>query len=595
MVDRIHDKIKSGFPVSYAQRRMWFLSRLESKKLLNNSSIKAWLEGDLQVNFFKKAFQTLVARHETFRTNFFQASGGEVIQVVNRFEKVRFNYHDLRLFEPAEKRRLSREAELDNIKHKFDLSRDNLIRASLIRLTEKKYIFIMTLHHIVSDAWTLALFWNELSEVYECFVTGLPLGLPPLAIQYKDYAVWEQSSEYLQQFSGQKKYWLNNLHGAPALTVLPLDFPRPQVQTYNHGAVIVHLERGLVNEIDRICQRLNVTNYTFLLACFVIFLKNLNNASDVVVGTYVANRDQAELERVAGTLLNNLAIRSFPESQKSLVEFISDLNQTVLAAMSNKEYPFEKLIEDLKIERSANHAPLFNIVFQVFTHDMNFIEKTFSGFKKKIDLFNSDFFQHDIVVRIGISEKKFGFNFNYNKDLFSQHTAQQLALGFKKAIELNTRAYDKKLGSIKIFSDSEIKNFTKKCFAGSRNSQLNNSEKPINQEQADIEKQIISIWQEVLLVKRISREDDFFRLGGHSLKLIQVYDRLEQIFPGEISIAELFNYFTVASLGEHLSNKIKLGKQPIKFDSKKEFAQIIDAVKHRRSTIEEAVDRIWEI
>lgn len=596
MKRKVSEKIKSGYPVSYAQRRMWFLSRLESEGLVNNSSIKAWLTGELDLENFKKSIQFLVERHEAFRTNFFQTGEGEIIQVVNPFKRLSIDFHDLRSLSRKDARKMLKKLEADNTKHYFDLAHDRLIRVSLIRMSDYDYIFLMTLHHIVSDAWTLAFFWNELSTVYENLCKKEKIKLPSLTVQYKDYAVWEQSPAYLKQFSLQKKYWQKILRQAPAFTRLPLDFPRPTVQTYNHGTYVLHLQRDLVNSIEKICQKLNITNYTFLLACFFIFLHKINNDEDLVVGTYVANRDQAEMERVAGTLLNNIALRAFPKPAKSLPDFIQEVNRTVLSAMNNKEYPFEKLIEDLKIERAASHAPLFNIVFQVFIHDSNFLEKTFSGFKKKTDIFNSDFFQHDLIFRIGISEKKFGFDLNYNKDLFSRETASELARLFQKTIEKSCKCLNSNIKDIKLFSTAQSECWNERLLKNvSDLLPVENSRKEISLEQKFIEEQIMDIWQEVLSLDKVSPEDDFFRLGGHSLKLIQVYDRLDKIFPGRITIAELFNYYTVSSLAKHLFAQKNPSPKNKKLGSRQAFGDLLEDVKKDRISVDAAVDRLWDI
>lgn len=589
------EKIKSGYPVSYAQRRMWFLSRLESENLVNNSSIKAWLTGDLKVPLFEKAVQRLVARHEAFRTNFFQSGGGEVIQVINRYEKLKIIFYDFRKYSGKDLKNQIKTAQEENTLLRFNLSHDRLIRVSLLRIADNKYIFLMTLHHIVSDAWTLAFFWNELSEIYESLVARRKINLPNLSIQYKDYAVWEQSPRYLPQFNSQKDYWLKELEKIPALTPLPLDFTRPAVQTYNHETLVTQLDRGLVKKIEKICGELNVTNYTYLLSCLAIFLQQLNGVNDLVIGTYVANRDQAELERVAGTLLNNLALRLAPSPDKLLRNFICEANQKVLLAMANQDYPFEKLIEDLKVERAASHAPLFNVVFQVFVQDSNFMEKNFSGFRKKTEIFNSKFFQHDLTFRMGISDKKFGFDLSYNKDLFTRQSIKELAQLFQRTIEITTKNINLKIGDLKITNAKQKQRYQEKCRQSMFSSGFIKTSDLASPQQAELENKIIDIWKNVLQQEKIKRTDDFFRLGGHSLKIIQVYDSLEKIFPGQVSVVDLFNFYTPATLAEYLLNKKISREKKSTFSYRQEFSELLDQVKNRKISIEAAVDKIWDI
>lgn len=585
----------SGYPVSYAQRRMWFLSQLESESLLNNTGIIANLVGEIELKYLEKAFRDLVKRHEAFRTNFFQADDGQIIQFIHSAKISKINYYDISNTR-KNKIKLQKELIRENTEKRFNLEDDLLIRISLIKKFPLNYCIVITNHHIISDAWALAFFWNELSTLYQAYRKGEKVVLPELTVQYKDYAAWEQTNSFLQKHEQQKKYWLKRLTDAPSLTGLPLDFVRPATQTYNNRSLEKKFEKKTINQIELICAELKVTWYTFFLAMFIVLLQKLSRESDIVVGTYVANRDQSEMERVIGILLNNIAIRTAPDSQKTFRKFIKEVNQVVLDAMKNKEYPFEKLIDELKIRREASHAPIFNTVFQIFNKDTNLLEGVFPDHKKKVEFFNSNFFQHDIVLRIGIEEDMVKFDFNYNADLFNKNSALMMVDAYYNLVNGVVKCLDKKIVDIRLFKAKVENKFKDKTLNNFSENFNFDSKKNDYKNYVDIEGEIIKIWQKVLGVEKINRSDNFFHLGGHSLKLIQVFDQLNSRYPGRVSVAELFNYFTVSSLARHIGrNEAIESGLSIKRHYKKEVFDLLEKVKEGKLSLEKAAEELAEM
>ena len=588
MNDKVQKKYISGYPVSYAQRRMWFLSRFESDSLLNNSSIEATLSGSLNVAYFKKALQILINRHESFRTNFIQTDDSSLVQILQPKSQVEINYFDYSKKNPAVRTCLEEAEKERNAGKIFNLSHDPLARISFVKRTRNEYWVLITLHHIISDVWTLAFFWNELSDIYQSLVEKRQLNLPQINFQYKDYSSWEQSDEYLQACAGQRKYWLKKLYNTPTFIKLPFDYLRPRVQTYRHRLVKAKFKIETVKKVDEICNNLNITYYTFFLSSFMMFLSKLSGKEDIIVGTYAVNRDQAELERVAGILLNNIAIRAEFEKQETVKKIFLAINKIVLSAMKNKDYPFEKLIDDLKIKREAAHSPLFNVVFQIFNRDIGLLEGTFPGFKKQIDFYNSNFFQHDLVIRVGIEDEKIGFDLNYNIDLFTDITAKALARAYCLFVDEVVLKLNQPFSKIGIsFKQNKPKVFKLKC----------NQKKPEVQGDKNnlqnIEQQIMEIWKEVLGSEYVCRSDNFFYLGGHSLKLIQVHDRIEKLYPGKSSIADLFNYYTVDSLARHLV-KDKRNQAPQKKKKTKTFSALLSEARESEKVIDEVVQSLLD-
>lgn len=583
----------TGFPASYAQRRMWFLSRLETDKLLNNSTIKAFLTGELDAKILEKSLQAIIKRHEAFRTNFFQTETGEVIQSIHPTRQIKMVYEDISQITVENKKTRQRELTRDNTSRIFNLSQDELIRVSLVKIKQNKHLLLITLHHIISDAWTLAFFWDELSSIYDSLKNSTPLNLPPLPVQYKDYAGWEQSPDYLERFLAQKKYWQKVLAKAPTMTLLPLDFPRPTVQTYHHSLLKYIFSKTEKEKIEEICADLQVTPYTFFLSAYFILLHELSSADDVVVGTYVANRDQAEMERVAGILLNNIAIRMRFKSDATLDEFIVDTNHKVLMAMKNKDYPFEKILEELGIKREASHAPLFNTVFQLFNRDTNLLQKTFSKCEKKVDFFNSNFFQHDLIIQVGIWESHIVLDLNFSTDLFRRATAKQIATSYQKIIRKICQKRNIKISNLKLFSKNEKLVLNQKVKNNYVTCPIDKDNKVVSQTQEKTEEIVKGVWCDVLGIEKIDRHDSFFALGGHSLLLIQIHDKLNNYFPGHLNIADLFRYYTVSALADFLVNERKSPDHKPK-SSRIEFNRLLSAVKNREMSIENVVEELLD-
>jgi hypothetical protein len=578
-----------GYPTSYAQRRMWFLSCLENENLVNNSTMEAIFEGiDLQL--LEKSLEILVRRHDNFWTNFLQTENGEIVQTIRKPEKLKIQFFDISKEPKNIQSALEKEIIFENTNKPFDLSQDILFRISIVKISQNKYLFLLTFHHIVSDAWTLAVLWEELSEIYKN-ISSKKSNKDFLIskLQYKDYSTWEQSSDYLLKLSAQRDYWLKKLKDIPGLLDLPLDYLRPKAQTYNHRFLEFEFNKNEINKINKFCLKFNITLNTFFLAGFFILLYKISHKEDIVLGTYVANRDQMELERVAGVFLNNIPLRAKINDKQNILNFIKQVNQVNLEAMNNKDYPFEKLIDELKIKREPSFPPVFNVVFQIFNQDNNFLKKIFAGFYPQVEFYNSNFFQHEMILRVGIKDNKIGFDINYNQDLFKKTT-----------IKLWGELYHDLIISMTEDENCLIKDISFPQIIYKKRLKLRQVKAPIRVVNKvdefvlnSAKQKIIRIWEEVLGIKNISDQDNFFRLGGHSLRLIQVYDRLDKIYPGKLSIPDLFVFANVHDLAWHLCGGKPEDKEKIL--RKTNCGRVLDEVKSGEKSLEAAVENLLDL
>ncbi|MFN4925259.1 condensation domain-containing protein, partial [Bradyrhizobium sp.] len=348
-------------PLSFAQQRLWFLSRFEGASTAYHIAGGLRLIGRLEREALARALDRIVARHEALRTVFVQGDDGTPVQQVGAVDAgFALSAHDL--FGAADAAgELERLAALE-ASTAFDLERGPLIRGRLVRLVADEHVLLVTMHHIVSDGWSMGVLTRELSQLYAAFVRGEADPLPALAIQYGDYAVWQRRWLSSEALARQGAYWKDALAGAPALLELPWDRPRPPEQNYAGAMVPVRLDAGLTGALKALSQRHGTTLYMTLLAGWAALLSRLSGQEDVVIGSPVANRGRAEIEGLIGFFVNTLAVRVDVSGSPSVSELLARVNARTVAAQEHQDLPFEQVVELVQPSRSLSHAPLFQAV-----------------------------------------------------------------------------------------------------------------------------------------------------------------------------------------------------------------------------------------
>ena len=349
-------------PLSFAQQRLWFLAQMEGVSQAYHMPMGWRLKGSLDRAALRKALDRIVARHEALRTIFAMVDGDPVQRILSR-EDSRFHLveHDLRGRSDG-REELARLA-AEEAEASFDLEAGPLIRGRLIRLAEEEDALLITMHHIVSDGWSLGVFTKELSTLYRAFLRGEADPLPELEIQYADYAVWQRKwieGEILQQ---QAAYWKNALAGAPALLELPTDYPRPAQQDFVGALAKLGLDGQLTAGLKGLGRRHGVTLYMTLLAGWAVLLSRLSGQQDVVIGAPTANRHRLEVEGLIGFFVNTLAVRLDLSGSPTVSELLQQAKDQVLAAQQHQDIPFEQVVDLLNPVRSLSHTPLFQVMF----------------------------------------------------------------------------------------------------------------------------------------------------------------------------------------------------------------------------------------
>ena len=349
-----------AFPASFAQQRLWFINQLEPTSSLYNVPLTLGLSGDLDVLALERSLATIVRRHEALRTTF-TIVDGEPVQVV-RDVALELPILDLEATETP-----AREAEVQRVirsevARPFDLERGPLFRATLLRVARDEHVLLLAIHHIVFDGWSAGIFFRELSVCYRAFASGDTPQLPELPVQYGDFAVWQRAALKGDVLERHLTYWRAQLTGAPVLQ-LPTDFAPLHPKTYRGSATHLLLPPSLLQELQALSQREGATLFMTLLAAFQILLARHSGQKDIVVGTPVANRTRSELEDLIGFFVNPLPLRTDLSGNPTFRELLRRVREVALDAYAHQDLPFERLVQELKLERVQNRNPVFQVMF----------------------------------------------------------------------------------------------------------------------------------------------------------------------------------------------------------------------------------------
>lgn len=434
---------------SFAQQRLWFLNQLESDSAFYNVPIARRLRGRLDIGALRKALESLVLRHESLRTNF-AAIDGKPMQIINEAPAFAFSVIDLsqRKDPDGEIERLgTAEAELP-----FDLTSDPLLRVKVLLLGEDDSVLFITMHHIVSDGWSMEVLVRDLAAFYEQFTTGIPAQLPELPIQYADYSVWQREWLESETMEKQLSYWRGQLHGIPSLFELPKDRPRPPVQSYRGRLRSLVVPTVLAQQLNELSRKEGVTLFTTLLAALQTLLWRYTGQEDVVVGTPVANRNRPEIEGIIGFFVNTLVIRSDVSGNPTFRELLGRVREVVLNALANQDLPFEKLVDDLQPERSLSRTPLFQVNFTLQTARQGFALNDLEIERIAFERTTSKF---DLIVTALERPEHLALTVEYNTDLFDDSRMDRMLGHYQTLLEGIVADPETSISQLPILTDRE--------------------------------------------------------------------------------------------------------------------------------------------
>jgi amino acid adenylation domain-containing protein len=440
-------------PLSFAQQRLWFLDQLESGNALYNIPAALRLTGRLNLAVLEQALDEIVRRHESLRT-VFKVVKGEPVQVIGTPQRLSIPIIDLREL-PADERVKQADVHLsDEMRTPFDLTAGPLVRVAMLQLGDEEYVLLLTMHHIVSDGWSLGILFRELTTLYASYAAGEPSPLPELSIQYADFAQWQR--EYLSDeiLKEQLEYWSKQLAGAPLLPHLPTDRVRPAVQTFRGARVHQEWNAELQRQLKHLSQAEGVTLFMTLLAAFQLLLARWSGQNEVVVGSPISGRTQRETESLIGFFVNTLVLRTSLSGNPTVRELLQRVREVCLQAYAHQDVPFEKLVEELQPQRNLSHSPLFQVMFaqqDLSIRSLNLADLEIAAVDS--DTGTSKF---DLTLFVSETEQGLAASVEYNTDLFDESTIRRLLQHYNQLLEaLTSTSADQPLATLSMLSDSE--------------------------------------------------------------------------------------------------------------------------------------------
>ncbi len=440
------------FRLSFAQQRLWFLSQLQQDSAAYNVSVGVRMEGPLSVAALERAFGEVVRRHESLRT-VIQQVDGEPVQVITGPPVFRLPKFDLRKV-PAAQRETEAQLLLTLEAQKpFNIEEVPLFRATLLLLSPREHILLLTMHHIISDGWSRGVLVRELVQLYEAFASGRSSTLPELTVQYVDFAAWQREWLQGEVLDKQVSYWKEKLAGAPSLLELPADRPRPPVQSFRGARQPVVIPQELTESLRELGESQNATLFMTLLAAFEVLLFRHAGQDDIVVGVPITGRNNPELENLIGFFINTLAVRTDLSGNPTFRELLGRVREAALGAYEHQDLPLEKLVEVTQPERDTSYSPLF----QVMCHLDNTGAPAFALPGMRLTPLDADTGTSKFDLTLDLVESSTGLKgwLEYSTALFDDVTIQRLSERFQILLKAAVAAPDTPIAALPLLSPVE--------------------------------------------------------------------------------------------------------------------------------------------
>ncbi|UWF47458.1 amino acid adenylation domain-containing protein [Pseudomonas sp. N3-W] len=419
-----------GLPLSFSQQRLWFLAQMGAANSAYNIPAGLTLRGALNVEALQRALARIVERHETLRSRFVQLNAEPQVLVAadSTFSLLVEDLRDESQAQAVLQSRIDHAAA-----QPFDLEHGPLIRGRLLIMANDEHVLLLTMHHIVSDGWSMGVLTQELMALYQAFSRGQPDPLPALSVQYGDFALWQRrwlSGDVLQR---QTEYWQQALAGAPALLTLPTDRPRPGEQDYAGSSVEVRLDEHLSAALKALGQRHGTTLYMTLMAAWAMVLSRLAGQDEVVIGSPAANRQRSEVEGLIGLFVNTLAVRLDVSGALSVEALLARAKGQILAAQAHQDLPFEQVVEITRPVRSLSYSPLFqtSLAWQNLEGPaLELADIQVQGLAQA-----SHFAKFDLTLNLGEMQGRIGGSLGYATALFDEATVRRMVGYFTRVLQ----------------------------------------------------------------------------------------------------------------------------------------------------------------
>ncbi|MBB1616697.1 non-ribosomal peptide synthetase [Pseudomonas sp. UMC65] len=447
--------VEDRHALSYAQRRMWFLWQLDPQSGAYNLPGAVRLTGVLNRSALEQAFASLVARHETLRT-VFKRHADDSLEQAPADISLPVEFLDLSdLDAPGREQAVAAEAQRQSLLP-FDLGSGPLLRVKLLKLGTEEHVLLLTLHHIVSDGWSMNVLIDEFIRCYDAFERGETPQLPPLPIQYRDYALWQRRWLEAGEQARQLEYWQARLGEEHPVLELPIDHPRPAMPSYRGTRYDFAIEPQLAEQLRALAKQHNVTLFMLLLGAFNVLLHRYTGQGDIRVGVPIANRNRAEVEGLIGFFVNTQVLRTELGGQTRVGELLQAVKEAALGAQAHQDLPFEQLVEAFKLERSLSHTPLFQVMYnhQPQVADISTVQ-TASGLELGVVEWQSRTTQFDLTLDTYEKSGKLHAALTYASDLFDAATIARMARHWTALLQGMLGDAEQRIGELPLLDAEE--------------------------------------------------------------------------------------------------------------------------------------------
>ncbi|HEY4423383.1 MAG TPA: amino acid adenylation domain-containing protein [Pyrinomonadaceae bacterium] len=433
--------------LSFAQERLWFFDQLEPNSAAYNIPRMLRLRGSLDVAALQRSVNEIVLRHEVLRTSFISDNGKPALSIAENAAV------EIQLIDLSSDERMQ-ELASEEAQRPFNLSRGPLLRMTLLQLGPDEHVLLLTTHHIISDAWSVGIFMRELVACYNAFSSGDTPALLPLTLQYSDFASWQREWLSGARLQNQLDYWRQTLAGAPPVIDLPTDRPRPVSRSFRGARHSFVIGKETIDKLKTVARAGNATLFMTVLTTFQSLLSYLTNASDLVVGSPTAGRNQSDTEALIGYFANTIILRAQFSGDPAFRESLGRTRESAIAAFANQDLPFEKLVDELKPVRTTSYNPLFQVWFVL--QNVQIEREEFRGLSMESIAIDNAATRHDLQLTLWESANGLEGAFTYSTDLFEAQTIQGIAEQFKTLVGLVAEQPDIKLSALRTAMNEKL-------------------------------------------------------------------------------------------------------------------------------------------
>jgi non-ribosomal peptide synthetase component F len=527
-------------PTSFAQQRVWLVSHLLPRSGLYNLTRSHPVTGPLDSEVLERALRDVARRHEVLRTTLVSTDGVPMQLIAEDVPRLPVELTDAGPLPPGERAAVAAQIVAEESARPFDLGRGPLLRVRVLRFDAQHHLLVLTAHHVIADAWSMGLVVRELAAHYSAHAQRRQPALPPLGVQYADFAAWQREWLTGDRLARLLAYWRERLRDAPPGIEIPPDRPRPALRTHAGGRRDFQLSAELTAGLRSLSRRAGASLFMTLLAAFQTLLFRHTDQSDVVLGTPIATRARVELEPLIGLFVNMLVLRTDLGGQPSFAELLGRTREVVLDALGHGELPFERLVEELQPERDYTRQPLFQVTFQL----LEVVPPSIAAGPLTIGPASpaTSFSRFDLELNMWTGEQGLDGALIYGAELFDGDRIERMIDDLRMLLEAVTGDPQRRIIQLPVI-------------APRRRKQLHvDRNRTVPPPQADSPPSasalaIAAAWADLLGLDRVGVDDDFFRLGGHSLAAMRLVSSLQRLFGVRLTLRQVFDGRTSRTLG----------------------------------------------